>query len=181
MPFVSSIERVYLAFIVLRRLLLNTLSWTYSSGYMDTSSKLSILASTPGGQKKPGLGKRTSEATINLVGVRPKVTWRNPRPLLVVSANGDSTRIVSKNSQYSERSSLRILLFSARLCRYRDARIIYEILFTRPRDLWNVYRSSVCIKRNLTALNWCLAQSPRWKHRRKNASTFANNFSRNVS
>jgi len=113
-PRASSIEGVYLAFRVLRRLLLNTLSVTYSNGYMDTSSKLSMLASMPGGQKKPGLERRISAATISLVGVKPRATWRTPRPSRVVSAKGDSTRIVSESSQYSDSSSLRILLLCER-------------------------------------------------------------------
>lgn len=73
-PLVWFVKRIYLAFRVLRRLLLNTLSVTYSKGYTDTSSKLSILGSIPGGQKKPGLVWRMSAATIKLVGVRPRVT-----------------------------------------------------------------------------------------------------------
>jgi len=113
-PRASSIEGVYLAFRVLRRLLLNTLSVTYSNGYTETSSKLSMLASMPGGQKKPGLERRISAATISLVGVKPKATWRSPRPSRVVSAKGDSTRIVSESSQYSDSSSLRILLLCER-------------------------------------------------------------------
>jgi len=113
-PRASSIEGVYLAFRVLRRLLLNMLSVTYSNGYMDTSSKLSMLASMPGGQKKPGLERRISAATISLVGVKPRATWRSPRPSRVVSAKGDSTRIVSESSQYSDSSSLRILLLCER-------------------------------------------------------------------
>lgn len=109
-PLVLSVEGVYLAFRVLRCLLLNTLSVTYSKGYTDTNSKLSILASIPGGQKKPGLVWRMSAATISLVGVSARLTWRTPRPFLVVSANGDSTTIVSENSRYSDRNNLRILL-----------------------------------------------------------------------
>ncbi|KAK2584753.1 hypothetical protein KPH14_007081 [Odynerus spinipes] len=58
---------LYLAFNVLRRLLANILRVTYSKGYTDTNSKLSILASRSGGQKKLfELFLNTSAATINL-------------------------------------------------------------------------------------------------------------------
>lgn len=134
-----SIEGVYLAFRVLRCLLLNTLSETYSKGYTDTNSKLSILASIPGGQKKSGLIWRMSAATISLVGVRPRVTWRTPRPLLVVSANGDSTRIFSENSRYSDSNNLRILLPRDRPDNFisRDA---FMDNFSRAARKWMILR-----------------------------------------
>lgn len=106
------LTNVYLAFKLLRCLLLNTLSLMYCKGYNEMSSKLSMLGSRARGQKKSEPPLKTSAATINLDGVRARETCRIPRPFLVVSANGDSTRTVSEKSEYSDINNFCILVCS---------------------------------------------------------------------
>lgn len=120
-PFLLS-WNVYLAFKVFRRLLLNMLRLTHRKGYTEISSKLSMLGSRVRGQKNCDFSLKTSAATINFEGVRARETCRIPRPFLVVSANGDSTRITSEKSEYSEANNFLILFWSTSgfLVRWRD-------------------------------------------------------------
>lgn len=120
-PFLLS-RNVYLAFKVFRCLLLNMLRLTHRKGYTEISSKLSMLGSRLRGQKNCDFSLKTSAATINFEGVRARETCRIPRPFLVVSANGDSTRITSEKSEYSEANNFLILFWSTSgfLARLRD-------------------------------------------------------------